>query len=165
MRLRASGAAAEPEQERNEQYQPDDSDNDPGVGEEEQQDDPDEDQDERKWQHEAVLPAAQRPKLQIEHDQPVFGQLAHRVGGALASVSGVLDPAVGHLVGPEGWRLVDRDATELEPLGGLQRGRDARGEDPRLQPVTRAVRELDRFLQRPEGVDRANGAEDLLAAD
>ena len=54
--------------------------------------------------------------LQRENYDALLGELAHRVRGALAGVAGVLDPAVGHLVGSKRRRLVDGHAAELELL-------------------------------------------------
>ena len=56
-------------------------------------------------------------RLQLEDDQPFLGHLAHRPRRALAGVAGVLDTAVGHLVGAERRRLVDGDPAELERSG------------------------------------------------
>ena len=64
----------------------------------------------------------------------LFGQLPHCVRRAFARVAGVLDAAVGHLVGAEGGRLVDRDAAELEPPGALERRLDVAGEDAAWRP-------------------------------
>src|SRR5919198_3567809 len=56
-----------------------------------------------------------RNPLEIHDDETLFGQLAYRVRRALAGVPRRLDAAVGHLVGAEGRRLVDRHAAEVEP--------------------------------------------------
>src|SRR3954470_5518648 len=86
-------------------------------------------------------------RLKVDHDEALFGQLAHRVGRALARVAGVLDAAVGHLVGAEGRRLVDDHAAELELLGRAQGGVESRREDAGLEAVARRVGELDRLVQ------------------
>src|SRR4029077_14515695 len=111
----------------------------------------------------AFLPA--QKTLEIDHYQPFLGQRPDRVRGALAGVPRILDPAVRHLAGTERRRLVDRDPTELELLGGAQRGLDVSGEDPGLEAVTRPVRELNRLVDGADRIDRADGPEDLLAAD
>ena len=84
-------------------------------------------------------------------------KLAHRVGGTFARVPGILDPAVGHLVCPEGGGLVDGDAAELEPVGGGERGEEVAREDPRLEPVARPVGELDRLVEVVVGRDVQTG--------
>ena len=86
----------------------------------------------------SVLTAARRASpqagLELEDDEALLGQLAHRVGRPLARVAGVLDAAVGHLVGAEGRRLVDRDAAELEPLRRRERGRTSLVKIPAWRP-------------------------------
>src|SRR5438045_198021 len=57
-----------------------------------------------------------KPGLEVDHDEPLIGQLAHDVGRPLTRVARVLDPAVGHLVRAERRRLVDDHAAELELL-------------------------------------------------
>ena len=54
-----------------------------------------------------------RPSVADDH-QARLGHLVHGVARPLAGVARVLDAAVGHLVGPVGGRLVDRDAAEVE---------------------------------------------------
>src|SRR4051795_5413141 len=93
-------------------------------------------------------------RLALEADQPLFGELADRIGRALARIARVLDPSVGHLVGPEGRDLVDHHATELEDLAGLLRVADVSREDPGLKAIARVVRHLERLVEAPEGVDR-----------
>src|SRR5215210_1544652 len=100
------------------------------------------------------VPATPRRKLALEDDEPLLGQFADGVGGALARVARLLDAAVGHLVGAEGRRLVDGDAAELQLLGRPQRGIQPAGEDPGLQAVPRRVRELDPLVER---LDRGEG--------
>src|SRR5512132_293589 len=56
-----------------------------------------------------------------EYDQALFAHLAHSVMRAFLGVPRRLDAAVGHLVGAERGRLVDRDAAELEGVRGRQR--------------------------------------------
>src|SRR6266566_7439833 len=99
---------------------------------------------------------------QIENHQSFVSEFANRVSGALACVARILDAAVGHLVGPERGRLVDDDAAELELLRGVQRSLELAREDPGLEPVARAVGELDRLVHRADRVDSADRAEDLL---
>ena len=66
-------------------------------------------------------PVISSTALEIDDDEALLRQLAHRVRRALAGVTGVLDAAVGHLVGPEGRRFVDGDAAELERARGRER--------------------------------------------
>src|SRR5439155_14022691 len=83
--------------------------------------------------HEAELPVNVGAKLrQLDDYEAFLGHLADRVARSLARVAGVLDPAVRHLVGAEGRSLLDRDPTELEPLGRAERAVQARREDARL---------------------------------
>src|SRR5947208_8944450 len=112
-----------------------------------------------------AVPPPANPKLEVDHDDPLFGQLPHRVGRTLARVAGILHTAVGHLIGAERRRLVDRHAAELEPPREVERRSHAPREDPGLEAVAGRVRELDRLVERLDGVDGANGAEDLLARD
>ena len=96
---------------------------------------------------------------ELEDDEALLGQLAHRVGRAFAGVAGVLDAAVRHLVGAEGRRLVDGHAAELELAARrAARAADVGGEDPRLEAEAGRVRELDRLVERVDGGDRADRA-------
>ena len=72
--------------------------------------------------------------VSLEGDQALLGELADGVGGALAGVAGLLDPAVGHLVGAEGGHLVDEDAAELEPVAGLEGEAESRVKTPAWRP-------------------------------
>ena len=101
----------------------------------------------------------------LQGDEALLGQLEHRVGRALAGVAGVLDAAVGLLVGAEGRDLVDQDAAELERPAGLQAAADVAGEDAGLEAELGVVGQLQRFAELREGVDRGDRAEDLLAPD
>ena len=101
----------------------------------------------------------------LEGDQALLGELSDGVGGALAGVAGLLDPAVGHLVGAEGGHLVDEDAAELEPVAGLEGEAGVAGEDPGLEAEAGVVGELDRLVEGGEAVDGGNRAEDLVAPD
>src|SRR5207342_3714915 len=85
-------------------------------------------------------PLAPRPSLPLQRDEALLGQLLDGEGGALASVAGVLDAAVGHLVGAEGGDLVDQDAAELERGRGLEAAADVTREDPRLKAELGVVR-------------------------
>ena len=85
-------------------------------------------------------------RLELNHDDALFGQLAHGVRRSFSRVARVLDPAVGHLVGSEGGGFVDGDPAELERLGRCERGVDVRREDSGLQPVLRAVGELEGLI-------------------
>ena len=78
---------------------------------------------------------------------------------------GVLDAAVGHLVGAEGRHLVDQDAAELEGSGRLQPSPDIAGEDAGLEAELRVVGEAQRLVEVRVAVDRRHRAEDLLAPD
>src|SRR5947209_8660327 len=97
---------------------------------------------------------ARDSKLELNHDEPLIGQLADGVCGAFPRVPGGFDAAVGHLVGAEGRRLVDRDAAELELRRDGQRRRKVACEQPGLEAVPRCVRALDRLVDRVDGVDR-----------
>ena len=101
----------------------------------------------------------------LQRDQPLLGQLAHRVGRALAGVARVLDAAVGHLVGAEGRDLVDQDAAELEAPAGLDRAADVAGEDAGLEAELGVVGHVEALVEGLEGVDHRDRAEDLLAPD
>src|ERR1044072_812699 len=82
------------------------------------------------------FPASARPnRLHGDDDQVLFGQLANGVCRPFAGVPGILDAPVGHLVGAERRRLVDRDASELELLRGSERRFEARREAPGLEAV------------------------------
>src|SRR5690242_14529161 len=83
----------------------------------------------------ARFPRRPTAKLEVDHDEPVLGQLAHRVRRAFARVARVLHATVGHLVGAERRRLVDDHATELELLRRAQRAVEAGREDPGLEAV------------------------------
>ncbi len=69
----------------------------------------------------------------LQGDEALLGQLVDGVGRALAGVAGVLDAAVGLLVGAEGRHLVDQDAAELEGAAGLEAAADVAGEDAGLE--------------------------------
>src|SRR5581483_12210734 len=104
------------------------------------------------------------PRSPLNDDETLFGHLAHGPGRALLRVAGGLDPAVGHLVAAEGRRLVHDDAAELEPLGRRERAVERAREDARLEAEARAVRTLDRLVERVDRVHDDDGPEDLLAA-
>src|SRR5436190_1288001 len=112
------------------------------------------------------FPACARPNpLQGDDDQVLFGQLANGVCRPFAGVPGILDAPVGHLIGAERRRLVDRDASELELLRGAERRLEAPREDAGLEAVAGPVGELERLVDRADGGDGADRAEDLFAVD
>src|SRR6478752_5414886 len=104
-------------------------------------------------------------RLALQGDKSLLSQLVDGVGGALAGVAGVLDAAVGLLIGAEGRDLVDQDTAELEGAAGLQAAADVAGEDAGLEAELGVVGALQRLLEVAEGVDRGDRAEDLLAPD
>ena len=109
------------------------------------------------------LPASRR--LPLQRDEALLGQLEDRVGRALAGVAGVLDAAVGHLVGAEGRHLVDQDAAELERRRRLEAAADVAGEDAGLEAELGVVGQPQRLAEVRVAVDRRHRAEDLLAPD
>src|SRR6266511_2476785 len=109
--------------------------------------------------------ARARSLRQLDDDEALLGHLAHRVVRALARVTGVLDPAVGHLIGAERRRLVHGHAAELELLRCPQCVVQARGEDAGLQPVAGAVCKPDRLVDGVDRSHRADRSEDFLAGD
>src|SRR3954466_6638099 len=111
-------------------------------------------------------PLRRKPRLAaIDDHEALFGHLAYGPRGTFLRVARVLDAAVGHLVAAERRRFVHRNATELEALRCAQRRRDRGGEDPGLEAESRALRPLDRFVERVVGVDDADRPEDLVARD
>src|SRR5439155_26274146 len=104
-----------------------------------------------------------REPLSLDDHETFLGHLADCPGRAFLRVAGRLHAAVGHLVGAERRRLVDRDAAELEALRGLERGMDVAGEDRRLEAIAGRVRLLDRIIEVCSARERDDGAEDLLA--
>src|SRR5690349_6988021 len=103
--------------------------------------------------------------LPLQGDEALLGQLVDGVGRALAGVAGVLDAAIGLLVGAEGRDLVDEDAAELESAAGLQAAANVAGEDARLEAELGVVGQTQSLVKVGEGVDRRHRAENLLAPD
>ena len=104
-------------------------------------------------------------QLQLQDDEPLLRHLAHGPRRAFARVAGVLDAAVGHLVGAERRRLVHGDAAELERAARRGARFTDEREDPGLEPVARPIRELDRLVERVVRLQRADGAEGLVAGE
>src|SRR5262245_30914756 len=103
--------------------------------------------------------------LELKDDETLFGHLADRVRRSFPGVPGILHPSVGHLVRPEGRRLVDGDAAEVELSRRVQSGLDVPDEHARLQPVAGAVGECDRLVERVVRTHRAERTEDLFACE
>ena len=89
------GAAAESGCEGDEERKAHDAHRDPDPRNHEREDDADHDQRDGKADHGRLAPE----RLEINHHEALFGQLAHGVRGPLTRVARVLDAAVGHLVG------------------------------------------------------------------
>src|SRR5215218_4297168 len=84
--------------------------------------------------------AAAASEVDAGEDEDAFlGEVLHRGVQALAAGAGVLDAAVGHLVGAEARHVADDHATDLELSRGAEGGLQVAGEDPRLQPEPAVV--------------------------
>src|SRR5262249_41829066 len=81
-------------------------------------------------------------RSRLDHDQPFLGHLTHGVRGTLPCVATVAQTAVRHLIRPPRGYFVHEHPTEVERPRGAQGDVEIVGEDRRLQPVARVIREF-----------------------
>ena len=100
-----------------------------------------------------------------EDENPLLGEVLRRRADAFPAETGILESAVGHLVGADAGDVADDGAAPLKLARIAERHLQVAGEDAGLQAETAVVHPGQRLVDRFDCGDEDDRPEDLLAGD
>src|SRR5687767_6657267 len=99
-----------------------------------------------------------------EHEDAIDSEVVHGRPDAFPAGAGVLDPAVGHLVGAVAGHVADDDAADVEGPVGAERGLQVVGEHAGLQAEPGGVHRGEGLVVGVDGGEDDDRPEHLLGA-